>query len=100
MLNLNKFISNSKLAQKIQTERQDILPPSIWEILILFNILEVFITWRLHLTDITTLSERLININPLAPVAQKIADELVFRHFQGEGVEFFLNQTSLTPSDF
>ena len=26
--------------------------------------------------------------NPQAPVAQKIADELVFRHFQGEGVEF------------
>ena len=28
-------------------------------------------------------------INPQAPVAQKIADEMVFRHFQGEGVEFF-----------
>ena len=24
------------------------------------------------------------------PVAQKVADELVFRRFQGEGVEFFL----------
>ena len=29
--------------------------------------------------------------NPQAPYAQKIADEVVFRHFQGEGVEFFLN---------
>ena len=29
------------------------------------------------------------DINPQAPVAQKIADEVVFRHFQGEGVEFF-----------
>ena len=28
-------------------------------------------------------------INPLAPVAQKIADEVVFRRFQGVGVEFF-----------
>ena len=28
-------------------------------------------------------------INPQAPVAQKSADEVVFRHFQGEGVEFF-----------
>ena len=28
-------------------------------------------------------------INPQASVAQKIADEVVFRHFQGEGVEFF-----------
>ena len=27
--------------------------------------------------------------NPQAPVAQKIADEVVFRRFQGEGVEFF-----------
>ena len=34
--------------------------------------------------------------NPQAPVAQKVADELVFRSFQGEGVEFF-NRTSLTP---
>ena len=32
------------------------------------------------------------------PVAQKVADEVVFRRFQGEGVEFFLNRTSLTPS--
>ena len=27
--------------------------------------------------------------NRQAPVAQKTADELVFRRFQGEGVEFF-----------
>ena len=27
-------------------------------------------------------------INPQAPVAQKVADEVVFRHFRGEGVEF------------
>ena len=28
-------------------------------------------------------------INPQARVAQKIADEVVFRHFKGEEVEFF-----------
>ena len=28
-------------------------------------------------------------VNPQALVAQKIADEVVFRRFQGEGVEFF-----------
>ena len=28
-------------------------------------------------------------LNPQAPVAQKTADEVVFRHFQGEGVDFF-----------
>ena len=27
--------------------------------------------------------------NPQAPVAQKIADEVVFQRLQGEGVEFF-----------
>ena len=27
--------------------------------------------------------------SPQTPVAQKIADEVIFRHFQGEGVEFF-----------
>ena len=27
--------------------------------------------------------------NPQAPVAQKIADKVIFRRFQGEGVEFF-----------
>jgi len=37
------------------------------------------------------------SFNPKAPIAQKIADEVVFRRFQGEGVEFFLNRTSLTP---
>ena len=40
------------------------------------------------------------SLNPQAPVAQKIAKEVVFRRFQGEGVEFFFNWTSLTPSDF
>ena len=29
------------------------------------------------------------NINPQAPVALEIADEVVFRRFQGEGGEFF-----------
>ena len=29
------------------------------------------------------------DFNPHTPVAQKVADEVVFRRFQGEGVEFF-----------
>ena len=28
-------------------------------------------------------------LNPHTPIAQKVADEAVFRRFQGEGVEFF-----------
>ena len=31
----------------------------------------------------------ILKLNPQAPVAQKSADELVFRHFKGEKVEFF-----------
>ena len=39
--------------------------------------------------------------DPQGPVAQKIADELVFRRFQGEGVEFFLKSDLTDPlSDF
>ena len=30
------------------------------------------------------------SLNPQAPVAQNIADEVVFRRFQDEGAEFFL----------
>ena len=30
-----------------------------------------------------------IGINSQASIAQKVADEVVFRRFQGEGVEFF-----------
>ena len=39
-------------------------------------------------------------VNPHVPAAQKITDEMIFRHFQSEGVEFFSNQTSLTPLRF
>ena len=28
------------------------------------------------------------SLNPHTPVAQKITNDVVFRHFQGEGVEF------------
>ena len=35
------------------------------------------------------LFQNAVFINPQAPVAQKIADEVVFRRFQGEGVVFF-----------
>ena len=57
-----------------------------------------------------------IRLNPQAPVAQKVADEVVFRRFQGEGVEFLksdltdplleifdahlLENTNLSPSSF
>ena len=33
--------------------------------------------------------EMVRNFYPQAPVAQKSADEVFFRRFQGEGVEFF-----------
>ena len=37
--------------------------------------------------------------NPQTPGAQKVADQVVARYFQGEGVEF-LNRTSLPPQIF
>ena len=39
-------------------------------------------------------------INPQAPVAQKIAHEMVFRHFQGEGVEFVKSDLTDPPLSF
>ena len=37
---------------------------------------------------------------PSGAVAHKIADEVVFRHFQGEGVDFFKSDLTDPPSDF
>ena len=42
----------------------------------------------------------MIEINPQAPVAQKIADKVVFRRFQGEGVEFFKSDLTDPPQIF
>ena len=39
-------------------------------------------------------------LNPQAPVAQKSADEVVFRRFQGEGVEFFKSDLTDPPQIF
>ena len=39
-------------------------------------------------------------VNPQAPVAQKVANEVVFRRFQGEGVEFFTDPLRFLMSIF
>ena len=40
-------------------------------------------------------------VNPQAPIAQKSADEVVFRGLRGEGVEFFFKSDLTDPlSDF
>ena len=39
-------------------------------------------------------------VNPQAPVAQKIADAVVFRRFKGEGVEFFKSNLTAPPLRF
>ena len=36
-------------------------------------------------------------LNPQTPFAQEIADEVVSRHFQGEGVEFFFKSDLTDP---
>ena len=43
--------------------------------------------WRKIFTKISLMPRV---VNPQTPVAQKSADEVVFRQFQGEEVEFFL----------
>ena len=50
----------------------------------------------MFLSDMDEFHEDQLGLNPQAPFAQKIAHEVVFRHFQGEG-RLFLNRTSLTP---
>ena len=40
--------------------------------------------------DLSRILKSHLNLNPHMPVAQKVADEVVFRRFQGEEVEFFL----------
>ena len=39
-------------------------------------------------------------VNPQAPVAQKVANEVVFRRFQGEGVDFFVIGPHWPPQIF
>ena len=69
-----KFLNPLKFNwQDILIERQD------WYTTIK-KIVRNFLLWPI-------LSDQMVN--PHTPVAQKLADEVVFRHFQGEGVEFF-----------
>ena len=42
----------------------------------------------------------MIVFNPHTPVAQRVADEVVFRRFQGEGVEFFKSDLTDPPQIF
>ena len=39
-------------------------------------------------------------LNPDTPVAQKVADEVVFRRLQSEGVEFFISDLTDPPFRF
>ena len=45
----------------------------------------------LHVNDQSWTKIYVTGLNPQASVAQKIADEVVFRRYQVEGVEFFKN---------
>ena len=38
-----------------------------------------------------------VKFNPHMPVSQEVSDEVVFRRFQGEGVEFFLKLDLTDP---
>ena len=45
------------------------------------------IRFSAKITEISHLNQKIVN--PYTPVAQNVADEVVFRHFQGEEFEFF-----------
>ena len=53
------------------------------------------VMFNLHMCAILTSWSQLIDSQ--APVAQKIADEMVFRRFQGEEVEFFKSDLTDPP---
>ena len=57
--------------------------------------LSIILKWR-NTFEKSFVSE----INPHTPIAQKVVDEMVFRRFQGKGVEFFLIGPHWPPSDF
>ena len=48
-----------------------------------------------HLDEISV--RFIFRLKPHAPVAQKVADEVVFRRFQVEGVEFFFKSDLTDP---
>ena len=57
------------------------------------------ISWK-HKWAFKNLSIYTLIINPHTPVAQKNPDELVFRRFEGDGVEFFLIEPHWLPLRF
>ena len=45
-------------------------------------------------------NQGVFHLKPHTPVAQKVADEVGFRRFQGEVVGVFCNRTSVNPQFF
>ena len=64
----------------------DILTPALAGLILLTL---VFLRNGFYDLNSSPASPASVGVNPQAPVAQKSADELIFRHFEGEGVEFF-----------
>ena len=53
-----------------------------------------------HNNLLVVLVEHYLKLNPHTPVAKKVADEVVFRRLQGEGVDFFKSDLTDPLSDF
>ena len=64
-----------------------------------FAILKIILSYHAFIYTVKLIPYELV-FNPPTPVAQKVAVEVVFRRFQGEGVKFKKIRTSLPPSDF
>ena len=85
-----KGIGSSWLRRELRRRRWRSRPnvtttPTQWKTTSMRPKSKIFTFYRL----VSEIRFFLICLNPQAPVAQKIAEEMVFRHFQGEGVEFF-----------
>ena len=55
----------------------------------LFIFFQIILEWKQDKTNCRFKNIKKLILNPQVPFAQKIVDEVVLRHFQGEGVEFF-----------
>ena len=88
---LTKYINTTSYDVKIITKFFLLRKPH-WDEQLIET--EKTVLWFFSFAKLWSSSELL---NPHTPVAQKVADEVVFWRFEGEEVHFF-NRTSLTPT--
>ena len=99
-LKISKFLSRNYFSFSdvyfIQKIKGQFWPPDkFWVLSVFWNIKKIerlekkirFVGVSFRLRSVS--KSEISYFNPQAPAAQKIAYQVVFRHYQGEGVEFF-----------